>query len=61
MLEIEEYMIFDLLKAGVSQMSVTVIDKDILFWWFSCIRYFIEMLNLRNKALMSKSGKFSDA
>ena len=58
MLEIEEYMIFDLLKAGVSQMSVTVID---IFWWFSCIRYFIEMLNLRNKALMSKSGKFSDA
>ena len=34
MLEIEEYIIFDLLNAGYSQMSVTVIAKNILSSYF---------------------------
>ena len=30
MLEIEEHIIFDLLNSGYSQMSITVIGKDVM-------------------------------
>ena len=62
MLEIEEYMIFDLLNAYDWQRSVTVIGQDKCEEYFDdLLSFFIEISNLRSKVLMSKSGKFSDA